>query len=52
MIACASGRRRLAARLQPAAGVLDAVTPTWLKNPAELASSGIALAAVISFASQ
>jgi hypothetical protein len=35
-----------------AAGVLGAVTAAWLKNPAELAAGGIALAAVISSASR
>ena len=33
-----------------AAGVLGAVTAAWLKNPAELAAGGIALAVVLSFA--
>jgi hypothetical protein len=52
MIACSIWSPTARSSVAAAAGVLDAVTATWLKNSAELASSGIASAAVISLASR
>ena len=52
MIACSIWSPAARNSAAAAASVLDAVTPTWLKNSVELASSGISPAAVISFASR